>query len=165
MSKTKTCWSIGGWNNGVGGSWTTWFLDFNKCGAWNKRGGAKFGSFLISVVAEITEFVWKFLRKLIAVMSCLFGREEYLSDIIPQTNHLYNTCSLKDVTICCSRTDAFKYSFFPSTILEWNKIDKRMRQSTTMLSFKIPLLEIGRPTPKPVYNILDPNGLKLMTWP
>ena len=30
-------------------------LDFNKSGAWNKRGGAKFGPFLINVVAEITE--------------------------------------------------------------------------------------------------------------
>ena len=28
---------------------------FNKSGAWNKRGGAKFGPFLISVVVEITE--------------------------------------------------------------------------------------------------------------
>ena len=97
--------------------------------------------------------------------SRLFGREEYLFDIIPQTNHLYNTRFFKDVTTFYSRTDAFKYSFFPSIILEWNKIDKRMQQSTTMLSFKIPLLEIGRPTSKPVYNILDPNGLKLMTWP
>ena len=115
--------------------------------------------------------------------SRLFGREEYLFDIIPQTNHLYNTGFFKDVTTFCSRTNVFKYSFFPSTILEWNKIDKRMQsffpstilewnkidkrmqQSTTMLSFKIPLLEIGRPTPKPVYNILDPNCLKLMTWP
>ena len=37
------------------GSWTTWFLDFNGRVAWNKRGGAKFGPFLINVVAEITE--------------------------------------------------------------------------------------------------------------
>ena len=37
------------------GSWTTWFLDFNKRGAWNKRGGAKVGPFLIYVVAELTE--------------------------------------------------------------------------------------------------------------
>ena len=44
----------GGWNNGVVGSWTTWFLDFDKRGAWNKCGGAKFGPFLISVVAEKT---------------------------------------------------------------------------------------------------------------
>ena len=32
-----------------------------------------------------------------------------------------------------------------------------------MLSFRNALLKISRPTPKPVYNILDPNGLKLLT--
>ena len=37
------------------GSWATWFLDFNKHDVWNKCGGAKFGPFLINVVAEITE--------------------------------------------------------------------------------------------------------------
>ena len=90
------------------------------------------------------------------------GKPEYLFDIIPKTNHLYNTC-FSDVTTFYSRTDVFKYSFFPSTILEWNKLDRRIRQSTTMLSFRNALLKIGRPTPKPVYNILDPNGLKLLT--
>ena len=58
MWKSKTFSNFewcGGWNNGVMGSWTTWFLDFNKRGAWNKRGGAKFEPFLTNVVAEITE--------------------------------------------------------------------------------------------------------------
>ena len=32
-----------------------------------------------------------------------------------------------------------------------------------MLSFRNALLKIGQPTPKPVYNIHDPNGLKLLT--
>ena len=42
------------------GSWTTWFLDFNKCGAWSKHGGANFGPFWINVVAEITVVGGKF---------------------------------------------------------------------------------------------------------
>ena len=45
----------------------------------------------------------------------------------------------------------------------WNKLDRRIQQSTTMLSFRNALLKIGQPTPKPVCNILDPNGLKLLT--
>ena len=44
-----------GLNNRVAGSWTTWFLDFNKRGARNKRGGTKFGPFLINVAPEITK--------------------------------------------------------------------------------------------------------------
>ena len=40
------------------------------------------------------------------------GLPEYLFDLIPQNNHLYNTRFLEDVTTFYSRTDAFKYSFF-----------------------------------------------------
>ena len=53
--------------------------------------------------------------------------------------------------------------FFPSTVLEWKKRNRRIRQSTAMLSFRNPILKIDRPTPQPVYNIHDPNGLKLLT--
>ena len=46
------------------GSWTTWFFDFSKRGAWNKVCGAKFGSFLTKVVAEITELWEENLQKI-----------------------------------------------------------------------------------------------------
>ena len=64
------------------------------------------------------------------------GLPEYLFDLIPQNNHLYNTRSLEDVTTFYSRTDAFKYSFFPSAILEWNKLERKIRQSSTLLTFR-----------------------------
>ena len=35
--------------------WEAELLDFNKRGAWNKRGSVKFGPFLINVMADITE--------------------------------------------------------------------------------------------------------------
>ena len=91
------------------------------------------------------------------------GLPEYLFDLIPQNNHLYNTRFLEDVTTFYSRTDAFKYSFFPSTILEWNKLERKIRQSSTLLTFRNSLLKIGRPVPKPVYNIHNPNGINLLT--
>ena len=84
-------------------------------------------------------------------------------DLIPQNNHLHNTRFLEDVTTFYSRTDAFKYSFFPSTILEWNKLERKIRQSSTLLTFRNSLLKIGRPVPKPVYNMHNPNSLKLLT--
>ena len=76
----------------------------------------------------------------------------------PQNNNLYNTHFLEDVTTFYSRTDAFKYFFFPSTILEWNKLYRKIRQSSTLLTFRNFLLKIGWPEPKP-----NPNGLKLLT--
>ena len=71
------------------------------------------------------------------------GLPEYLFDLIPQNNHLYNTHFLEDVTTFHSRTDAFKYYFFPSTILEWNKLGRKIRQSSTLLTFRNSLLKIG----------------------
>ena len=91
------------------------------------------------------------------------GVPEYLFDLIPQANHLYNTRLSEDVTTFYSRTDVFKYSFVQSKILEWNKLDRTMQQSTIKLSFRNSLLKIGQTTPKPVYNMFDSNGLKLLT--
>ena len=69
------------------------------------------------------------------------GLPEYLFDFIPQNNHLCNTHFLEDVTTFYSRADAFKYSFFPSTILEWNKLERKIRQSSTLLTFRNFLLK------------------------
>ena len=53
--------------------------------------------------------------------------------------------------------------FFSSAILEWNKLERKIRQSSTLLTFRNSFLKIGRPAPKPVYNIHNPNDLKLLT--
>ena len=78
------------------------------------------------------------------------GAPEYLFDLIPETNHMYNTHSSDNVTTFYSRIDVYKYSFFPCTILEWNKLDENIQQSETIKSFRNSLLNIGRSTPKPV---------------
>ena len=88
--------------------------------------------------------------------SCLF-------DLIPKSSHMYNTRSLEDVATLYSSTDIFKYSFFPSTISEWNKLDLKIRQSKTLLTFQNALTKIETPIPKPIYNVHNPVGLKLLT--
>ena len=86
------------------------------------------------------------------------GLPEYLFDLIPKNNHLYNTRFLEDFTTFYSRTDVLKYSFFPSTMLEWKKLDRKIRQSSTLLTFRNFLSKIGQTAPKPVYNIRNPKG-------
>ena len=66
-----------------------------------------------------------------------------LSDLIPQTNHQYNTYAVEDVTIFFSRTNGFKYSFFQYMVLEWSKLDWNIQQSKAMLSFRNSLLKTG----------------------
>ena len=62
-----------------------------------------------------------------------------------------------------SGIDAFKYSIFPSAILECNKLDRKIRQSSILLTLRKSLLKTNRPAPKPFYAIRNPNGLKLLT--
>ena len=58
------------------------------------------------------------------------------------------------------RHDFFKNSFFPSTVIEWNKIDKNIRKSESLNIFKKTILIFIRPSQNRVYN---PKGIKLLT--
>ena len=44
-----------------------------------------------------------------------------------------------------------------------NKLDVTLRKSESLPYFRNALLSIGRPTAKPIYNIHNPIGLKLLT--
>ena len=63
------------------------------------------------------------------------------------------------------RTDCFKYSFFPSTLKEWFRLDINIRNSESISLFKSRLLPFIRPNQSNIYNIFDPIGLKLLTRP
>ena len=91
------------------------------------------------------------------------GLPEYLFNMMSQSNQRYNTRSSEDFTTFYCRTDVFKYSYFPYTILEWNKLDIQIRGSESFLSFKNSLLKIGQPTAKPTYNIQNPISWKFLT--
>ena len=63
------------------------------------------------------------------------GLPSLLFDLVPKSSHMYNTRSLENLATLYSRADIFKYSFVLSTISEWNKLDLKMRQSKTLLTF------------------------------
>ena len=68
------------------------------------------------------------------------GLPEYLFDLIPQNNHLYNTRFLEDVTTFYSRTDAFEYSFFSIYNIRMQQIgeeDKTIFNSADFQKFSI----------------------------
>ena len=70
-----------------------------------------------------------FLHKIISN-----GLPAYLYKLIPKKSHQYITRNRNDIATYQCRTDAFKFSFFPWTITEWNKIDTQF--SETMCSMK-----------------------------
>ena len=77
---------------------------------------------------------------------------------------MYNTRSLEDVATLNNRTDIFKYSFSPFTLLEWNKLDLKIQQSKTLLTFWNAPIKIGRPISKLVYYVHNHLCLKLFAW-
>ena len=81
--------------------------------------------------------------------------------MIPTGQHFYNTQSLDQTETYYCRTDTFKNSFFPYTIVEWNKLDFDIRKSYAI--FRNALLKIGRPNQCSIYRIHNPVGLKLLT--
>ena len=92
-----------------------------------------------------------------------FKIPEYLYYLIPNDHQTYNTQNLDFVETCFCRTDAFKYSFFPYSISEWNNLDPDLRNAKSYSTFRKSLLKSGRPSPNHICKIDDPLGLKLLT--
>ena len=86
----------------------------------------------------------------------------YLVDLLPKRTHSYNTHNSEDITTFQSRTETFKFSFFPWSIVEWNKLDLTIRNSSYLV-FRNYLLNRIRPLATPISNIHNPLGLKLLT--
>ena len=88
-----------------------------------------------------------FLQKIISN-----GLPAYLHKLIPKKSHQYITRNVNDIATYQCRTDAFKFSFFPWTITEWNKIGIKI-QNSPYLVFRNYLCNEIRPKPSPLYNI------------
>ena len=87
---------------------------------------------------------------------------KYLTNMIPKGQQTIVTRNSDIPTFYC-RTDCFKYSFFPSTLKDWFHLDASIRNSESFAIFKSRLLSLIRPFQSNVYNIFDPNSLKLLT--
>ena len=83
--------------------------------------------------------------------------------MIPTGQHSYNTQSLDQVETDYCRTDTFKDSFFPYTVVQWNKLDLSIEKSKSFSIFWNSLLKIVQTNQCSVYKIHNPKGLKLLT--
>ena len=62
-----------------------------------------------------------------------------------------------------SSTDYFRNSFLPHATNEWNKLGASIRSKESIAQFKKSILQFIRPKASSVFNIIDPDGLKLLT--
>ena len=100
---------------------------------------------------------------------CLFykifkeNKPVYLFNLIPTKNSNYNTRNTDKITLFHTEHSFFKNSFFPSTVIEWNKLDSNLRSPTSLSVFKKNLLKFIRPSPNSVFNCHNCKGIIYLT--
>ena len=87
---------------------------------------------------------------------------EYLNNLIPKHKKNFNSRNIYIQSYNC-RTDCFKSSFFPASLDEWFHLDPSIRNSETINAFNQKLLPFILPLENGIFNIFDPEELKLLT--
>ena len=75
----------------------------------------------------------------------------------------YRTRNADDAPYLKVRRNFFKNSLFPSTIIEWNKLDSRLRKVKSFSDFKKNILSLIRPKANSVLNYNSSKVLKFVT--
>ena len=88
---------------------------------------------------------------------------KYLFDIIPQSSCQCRTRNAHNIPHINVKHQIFKNSYFPATIIEWNKLDSNIRNSETLNIFKPKILKFTRPTASSIFCCHNPIGVKVIT--
>ena len=88
---------------------------------------------------------------------------KYLLELIPTARQTYMTRHKNSVPLFNVKHDNFKNSFFPSTVIEWNKLDSNIRNSESLALFKKRILVFIRPFANSTFQCNNPKRLKLIT--
>ena len=89
---------------------------------------------------------------------------DYISEPIPNMNQSnYNLQNQPVIGQIKARTEKYRASFFPDSLLEWSKLDPEIRQSPSINIFKSRLLLLIRPPSNSIFGIYDPQGLEFLT--
>ena len=100
---------------------------------------------------------------------CLFFKiyknqwPKYLFDIIPQSNCPYRTRNVQNIPHINVKHQFFKNTYFPSTTIEWSKLDSNIRNSEILNIFISKILKFIRPTTNSIFGCHNPIGVRLLT--
>ena len=100
---------------------------------------------------------------------CLFYKiyknqsPSYLYNIIPTTNTHYTFRNSDKIPYFKTKHNFFKNSFFPSVIIEWNKLDPSLRRCDSYNVFKSNILKFIRPSSNSFFDCHNPIGIKYIT--
>ena len=83
----------------------------------------------------------------------------YLTKVIPTRNEAYQTRHIANAPSLGFKHNFFKSTFFPSAIIEWNKLDPSLRKSAGYNVFKEKILRFVRPSLNKVFQSQNPNRI------
>ena len=75
----------------------------------------------------------------------------------------YRTRQCNKIPTIKVKHDFFKNIFFPSAIIEWSKLDRKIKNSESIKTFKKRILSFIRPSPNSTFNCHNPKGIKLLS--
>ena len=87
----------------------------------------------------------------------------YLFNLIPEKTSSYTTRNVDCIPLIKIKHNFLKNTFFPSTIIEWNKLDPTFRNAESFDIFKSNILKFIRPTRRSFFNCYNHKGIRLMT--
>ena len=87
----------------------------------------------------------------------------YLFNLISKKTSSYATRNADCIPLVKIKHIFFRNTFFPSAIIEWNKLDPVIRNAESLGIFKSNILQFIRPTPRGFFNCFNHKGIRLMT--
>ena len=106
----------------------------------------------------------RWYRKLCCFYKILKSQSpKYLYSIISIHNTSYRARQCSKIPAINVKHDFFKNTFFPSTIIEWNKLDWEIKNSESIVTFKKRILSFIRPSANSTINCHNPRRIKLLS--
>ena len=88
---------------------------------------------------------------------------KYLFNIIPKLNRPSPTRNANNIPYFKVKHSFFKNTFFPSVIIEWNKLDPEIQNAPSLNIFKKNILKFIRPTANNIFGCHNLKGIKYLT--
>ena len=87
----------------------------------------------------------------------------YLLDVIPTAKRAYITRNSDKLPHFKVKHNYFKNSFFPSTVIEWNKLNLNIHNSKSLITFKSKVLKCIRPSENSIFLCNNPKEIQLLS--
>ena len=88
---------------------------------------------------------------------------QYLVDPVPMPRrHLFGRHPTNDLYEFTCRNQRFQNSFYPDSVICWNKLSPETRKIDSLKKFKENILKDIKPEPKSIFNLHDPDGVKFI---